>query len=179
ARAAPGGEDGARGLPSVERFLARLEAEDGLEAYGTAARGRLAERVLFTGYLVHEQLRHLFPACDVAIFPSLVREAGPLVFLEALASGVYPLGTDFGGMAASIGAVEEVAPDAGSGMRLRPGEEHLVGDIAGRAIRALERPGAFVGPLRRLVEERYDWRSVATRLEAELEGMGAGAGRVG
>ena len=174
ALAAGGGEDEDQsGLPSVERFLERLEATQDLDDWVAAARGRIAKRVLFTGYLVHEQLRHLFPACDVAVFPSLVREAGPLVFLEALASGVYPLGTDFGGMAASIAAVEAVAPEAGTGMRLRPGEDHLVDDIAAQASYALERPGAFVEPLRRLVEDRYDWRSVAARLESELEGMGA------
>ena len=43
--------------------------------------------MIFTGYLTHRELRHLFPCCDAAVFPSLVKEAGPLVFLEALASG--------------------------------------------------------------------------------------------
>jgi hypothetical protein len=45
------------------------------------------------------------PCCDVAIFPSVVAEVGPLVFLEALASGAFPLGTYFAGMAASINSV--------------------------------------------------------------------------
>ena len=49
--------------------------------------------MIFTGYLTHRELRYLFPCCDVAVFPSIVAEAGPLVFLEALASGVSPLGT--------------------------------------------------------------------------------------
>ena len=57
------------------------------------------ESVVFTGYLTHRELRHLFPCCDAAVFPSVVAESGPLVF-EALASGCFPLGTYFAGMAA-------------------------------------------------------------------------------
>ena len=53
------------------------------------------DQVVFTGYLNHDALRHLFPCCDVAVFPSLIPEAGPLVFYESLASGCVPLGTYF------------------------------------------------------------------------------------
>ena len=38
----------------------------------------------------------------MALFPSVVAEAGPLVFLEAMASGCFPVGTYFAGMAVSI-----------------------------------------------------------------------------
>lgn len=159
-------------LGSVRAFVRGLGARGELDAWFDAAREHLREdSVLFTGYLAHQQLRYLFPCCDVAVFPSLVREAGPMVFLEALASGCFPLGTDFGGMAASIEAVERISPEAADGMRIRPDDEHLVDDIARQASRALDRPRAYAGPLRRLVEERYDWRSVAHRLEEELESM--------
>lgn len=168
--------EGEHVLPAVRAFIETLEREGELDRWLDSAHRTLREdNVVFTGYLPHEQLRFLFPSCDVAVFPSLVREAGPLVFLEALASGCFPLGTDFGGMAASIQAVEEVAPGAAAGMRVRAGNAHLVGDIVRQTCRALDRPRAFVRPLRRLVEERYDWRSVAARLEEELESMVASA----
>jgi hypothetical protein len=44
----------------------------------------------------------IYPYCDVAIFPSIVAEAGPLVLIEAMASGCYPMGTYFAGMGANI-----------------------------------------------------------------------------
>lgn len=42
------------------------------------------------------------PAATVAVFPSIVAEAGPLVLIEAMASGCYPMGTYFAGMGANI-----------------------------------------------------------------------------
>ena len=96
-RALPGGIGGGRGL----------------DAYFAAGRRHVRrDRVIFTGYLTHRELRYLFPCCDAAVFPSLVREAGPLVFLEALASGAFPLGTYFGGMKASIDALADALPPA-------------------------------------------------------------------
>ena len=93
------GEGGGEELTKVARFFAQLGARGELDAYFAAARRHVRpERVVFTGYLTHRELRHLFPCCDVAVFPSVVREAGPLVFLEALASGAFPMGTYFGGM---------------------------------------------------------------------------------
>ena len=57
---------------------------------------------------LHHELQHLFPCCDAGIFPSIVKEAGPLVFLEALASGCFPLGTYFAGMKASIDGIADL-----------------------------------------------------------------------
>ncbi|HEV2131957.1 MAG TPA: glycosyltransferase, partial [Longimicrobiaceae bacterium] len=104
-------ERGPPELTGVRLFFDSLERRGELDAYFDAARRHLrSDCVIFTGYLEHAQLRYLFPCCDVAVFPSIVREAGPLVFLEAMASGCFPLGTDFGGMAASIDTAAEVLP---------------------------------------------------------------------
>ena len=93
-------------LKEVRHFYERLELNGELDDYFEKARRYLtSDSVVFTGYLTHRELRYLFPCCDIAIFPSIVAEAGPLVFLEALASGCFPLGTYFAGMAASIDSV--------------------------------------------------------------------------
>ena len=52
----------------------------------------LADRILFTGRLDHARLRWVFPCCDLAVFPSIIQEASPLVLTEALANGVPPYG---------------------------------------------------------------------------------------
>lgn len=160
-------------VPELDGFFENLEERGRFDHYFEAARHKLdGERVIFTGYLTHRHLRYLFPCADVAVFPSVVREAGPLVFLEALASGCLPLGTDFGGMAASIDAAAEGLPsEVSKAMRLRPEPEHLVHDIVAGASAALARPGEFSGALREVAERKYDWRSVAALLLRELEGM--------
>ena len=112
----------------------------------------------------------LFPCADVGVFPSMVREAGPLVFLEALASGCFPLGTYFGGMAASIDAVSKGLPaEVGSAMKL--GLDDTVHDLVTNVPRALDLGTSQKEALARVAREKYDWVSVAKTLRTELSAL--------
>lgn len=169
----PEGEQEGAELTQVSLFLDRLADRDQLDAYFEAGREHVrADRAIFTGYLTHVQLRFLFPCCDVSVFPSVVKEAGPLVFLEALASGSFPLGTDFAGMKASIDSVADVLPpEAVEAMRLSPDPEHTVADIIRHVPVALESGTRHRETLYGVARERYDWSSVARRLYETLESM--------
>jgi len=165
-------------LETVRAFYDALESRGGLDAYFESARRLVTrDRVVFTGYLTHGELRHLFPCCDVAVFPSVVAESGPLVFLEALASGCFPIGTYFAGMAASI---DSVAPALAPGdlelMKLSPEPERTVADIVSDASGALALGDRYAGALREIAEVNYDWRSIARRLSGVLRGVAARPG---
>jgi glycosyltransferase involved in cell wall biosynthesis len=168
-----GGAHTGHELTKVKLFHDALGRRGQLDNYFAAAREHLRpERVIFTGYLTHDRLRFLFPCCDVAVFPSAVREAGPLVFLEALAAGVFPLGTYFGGMRASIDSIAEAFPSGEIGsMRLSPADDQTVEDIVTRVPVALELAAHHRDVLRRIAEERYDWQSVARKLVTELRSL--------
>eukprot|EP00792_Barthelona_sp_PAP020_P000921 TRINITY_DN1155_c0_g1_i1.p1 TRINITY_DN1155_c0_g1~~TRINITY_DN1155_c0_g1_i1.p1 ORF type:complete len:539 (+),score=100.42 TRINITY_DN1155_c0_g1_i1:533-2149(+) len=56
-----------------------------------------AANVDFMGYIPHKYLRYLYSLSKIAVFPSVVKEAGPLVFLEAQAVGVPSIGINHGG----------------------------------------------------------------------------------
>ncbi|HYN81631.1 MAG TPA: glycosyltransferase [Gemmatimonadaceae bacterium] len=167
----PDADSSGGGLAEVQNFLGDLEGRESLESYFAAAERRLAaDSVVFTGYLTHRELKFLFPCCDVGVFPSVVREAGPLVFLEALASGCFPLGTYFGGMAASIDAVAaEVPPHAASAMKLDL--EHTVSTIADSVPKAVELSPLYKATLARIARDRHDWVSVAQTLRTTLESL--------
>ena len=169
------GEGGGHELTGVARWLAQLREHGELDAYYAAAREHVRpERVVFTGYLTHRELRHLFPCCDVAVFPSVVKEAGPLVFLEALASGAYPLGTYFGGMKASIdSAAAALPPGDAEPMKLDPDPERTVADIVRNVPLALAAGGRTRAALRRVAEEHYDWRSVTRTFAGALRELAA------
>jgi glycosyltransferase involved in cell wall biosynthesis len=164
-------------LLHARQYVEQLETKGELASYLEAARTMgIARRVVFTGYLTHRHLRYLVPCCNVAVFPSLVPEAGPLVFLEAVAAGVFPLGTYFAGMADSIDALSRVVPPAVSGvMKLRRGTEHLVDDIASHAVQALRLGPAHADKLRRAVIRRHDWSIVAGTLLKTLNRLRSGA----
>jgi glycosyltransferase involved in cell wall biosynthesis len=161
-------------LIEVTQLFSALRQNNRLDQYLESAQRLLRpDTVVFTGYLTHRELQFLFPSCDVGIFPSVVREAGPLVFLEALASGCFPLGTYFGGMAASIDSVSAGLPEeVGATMKL--GLTNTVEDIVRQVPRALELGTKYKDALAKIARDRYDWVSVAQTLRRELYSLNDG-----
>ena len=169
----PDGTGGSEALGKVKWFFKDLEDRGELDRYFELAREHVrADRVIFTGYLTHHELQHLFPCCDAGIFPSIVKEAGPLVFLEALASGCFPLGTYFGGMKASIDAIAELFPeDIANAMKIDPFD--TVAGIVSNVSLALRFGVRYKDVLSRTAQARYDWTSVGRKLAHELDSMAA------
>jgi glycosyltransferase involved in cell wall biosynthesis len=160
-------------LPSI-RYFDRLDQEGRLDAWFAAATQLLdPTHVVFTGHLEHKALRHLYPCCDVAVFPSIVAEAGPLVLIEAMASGCYPMGTYFAGMGANIDiAASAIDPQQAQYMRLRRDPEHLVDDIATNVVSALGLKGSYRSALREVAVANYDWEHIAQSLSRTLHALG-------
>jgi glycosyltransferase involved in cell wall biosynthesis len=169
----PDGAGGAQALGKVKWFFHDLETRGELGRYFELAREHVrTDRVIFTGYLTHHELQHLFPCCDAGIFPSIVKEAGPLVFLEALASGCFPLGTYFGGMKASIDAIAELfPPEIAAAMKIDPLD--TVADIVSNVALALRFGVRYKDVLSRTAQARYDWTSVGRKLAHELDRLAA------
>jgi glycosyltransferase involved in cell wall biosynthesis len=161
---------GVRPFANVVSFFEQLAERGELEDYFDKARRLVREEtVVFTGYLTHRELRYLFPCADVAIFPSIVAEAGPLVFLEALASGCFPLGTYFAGMGASIDVVSEALPaEHADLMKLNSDKNFTVLDISLKATAALSLKDRYKNALRDITIKRYDWDNIAMRLKVDL-----------
>jgi glycosyltransferase involved in cell wall biosynthesis len=165
----PDGTSTSRELGKVRAYLEDLEKAGRLDEYFALARQHVRrDRVIFTGYLTHAELQHLFSCCDVGIFPSIVKEAGPLVFLEALASGCFPLGTYFGGMKASIDGIADTLPaEVSEMMKLDP--FNTTADIVTNVLRAMQIGVRYKDVLARTAQDRFDWTSVAERLAGGLK----------
>jgi glycosyltransferase involved in cell wall biosynthesis len=161
----------------LEAFFDRLDREDGWPAYLEAAK-LMAEpgRVVFTGFMDHGPLSQLYAIADVGLFPSVVKEASPLVVPESAASGTLPIGTDHAGMLDSLTTLGASLPeDARALLTARLAPEHTVTDFAAHAAEALRQRGRWTQDLRRAAVERYDWRTIAARLAAVLDEMAAEA----
>jgi glycosyltransferase involved in cell wall biosynthesis len=163
--------EGAR--PFGTAFLEALEEERHLDRYYETARRVLTpDKVLFTGFLEHHLLAHVFPLADVAVFPSAVAEASPLVIPEAAACGCLPMGTYFAGMRHSLDALAPRLPaNVRELMRLRPEPEHTASDIVRNVTAALEAGTDVRQPLRDAAVKEYEWRHIAETLAAELRAM--------
>jgi len=162
--------NGEKSLEEVQFYFDHLKKSNELDNYFNKAQKNINKNiVLFTGYLTHRELCCLFPACDVAIFPSVVAEAGPLVFLEAMASGCFPIGTYFAGMAASIDSVSQaLPPDIVDLMKLSPQADQTVLDIVTKVKKALYIDRIYKEKLHNVAVEKYDWKNISDRLVSDL-----------
>ena len=164
---------GQNSFQELESFFEQLEKSNQINSYFEKARNHIRQnKVIFTGYLTHNELRYLFPCCDVSVFPSVTVEAGPLVFLEALASGCFPLGTYFGGMAASIDSVAaELPKNVSELMKISTAKEKMVFDIANNISDSLILGETYKKTLNNIAVQFYDWENVSRKLSRELESM--------
>jgi hypothetical protein len=99
----------------------------------------------------------------------VVAEAGPLVFLEAMASGCFPMGTYFAGMGASIDSVAHaLPPEIVDLMKLSHRADQTVSDIISRVIKAFFVDRKYKERLRNVAIEKYDWKNISHRLVSDL-----------
>jgi glycosyltransferase involved in cell wall biosynthesis len=103
--------------------------------------------------------RPRLPLADIAVFPSAVAEASPLVIPEAAACGCLPMGTDFAGMSHSLDSLaphlpRQLRPSCASD----PSPEHTVQDIADNVDRSPRPARPATRHLRDAAVEEYDWR---------------------
>ena len=167
-----GGLD-AKPLYAGQAFVDALDQEGRFDAYVALAEQVLTpESVVFTGFLDHDALGPLYGLADAGAFPSVVREASPLVVPESAAAGVLPVGPDIGGMGDSLRTLAEGLPEEARPMLLtRPEAKHRIPDLADRLRRALDHPRRYAPDLRREAEARFDWRAIAAGLADELRAM--------
>ena len=162
--AAPGEE--AWLTPVLEHW--RGAGREGAAAVARAA--RLGERVSFTGQLGPRDVARELRGADVVAVPSLVREAFPLVMLEALAAGVPPVAADHGGLSAVLDEFAPALGELGADLRVPTGPD-LVDALAQRLVAVLRRVATptdsarWRARCRALAVERYGWDRVAGDLE--------------
>lgn len=135
----------------------------------------LENRIVFLGYFPHSLLSLLFPCADVAVFPSLIPEAGPLVFLESLASGTLPLGTNQGGMKDFFKVMEpSFARKDLEKMKLHPDVAKMKSDLIEGVTWALRKDANFSPILRKVAVECFDWKVPAQIFRNTLHLLGGG-----
>ena len=128
---------------------------------------RLKNNVHFVGRLNHDQLKYLFPIVDLAVFPSVVPEAYPLVLMESLSNGVLPMVSYFSGFTDGIDELDDVIPeDLLSLMRIPMSNEQRINVMAENlnSILSSESFREIKPKLREVACARYDWNLRAQQM---------------
>lgn len=156
----------------VQLLLAAMRHVDarvvvvGFGSYRSLLEAQAPPRTLFTGPLEHRHLVHLLPLADVTVVPSVFPEAFGMVAAEAAAAGSPPLVARHSGLAEVAAGLEQNYPERFRHLAsFTPGD---VDDLTQKleelvALPAAERE-ALGAAARRVVVERWSWRSVAARL---------------
>ncbi len=120
------------------------------------AKEKLGERVVFTGAMDRDSLRILYSNAYCFVLPSLA-EAFPMVLLEAMASGIPPIGSTAGG-------IQDVIIDGVNGLLFRKGDWE---DLAIKLLMLITDKNLrdkLATNSRKHAEEYYSWFSIASSL---------------
>lgn len=76
---------------------------------------KIKDKIVFVGYVNHDELPAYYRACDIAVFPSLWKEAAGLVVIEAQAAGKPVIISKTGGMPEYVSQESAVVIEKGRG----------------------------------------------------------------
>ena len=150
----------------VSEFFNQLEIIDMEDEYFENAKKYLKNSsVIFTGLLKQSQLKHLLSCSDIALFPQIDIKTEPLVFLESLSSGCYPIGTDSGGIKEKIKKLSKIVQKGDSEwMKLKPKKESTVSDMMRNIPKALEVCDKYRKDFYRYVSKNHNYVTIAQKL---------------
>jgi glycosyltransferase involved in cell wall biosynthesis len=121
----------------------------------------LLDHVFFLGRLDHPRLKYLFPCADLAIFPSIIPEAYPLVLMESLSNGVLPLVSYFSGFKDGLDELGRfLGTDMVNRLKISMDPYQRIESIISNIADLLSEPDLdiYAPELRRIAVENYDWR---------------------
>ncbi len=127
----------------------------------------LKEHVHFLGRLDHDNLKYIFPCSDIAVFPSVVPEAYPLVLMESLSNGVLPVVSYFSGFKDGIDELEQyLGRETVDKMKISINPEDRINTIVNNLLFLLENFNfdSSSSKLRKIAVQNYDWRIRAEEL---------------
>lgn len=121
----------------------------------------IANHIVFTGFIPHQQLKYLYATAHAVVVPSVWQDPCPLVVLETMASGTCIV-------ASNVGGVPEVVEHGVTGILVNPDQ---VNELAIAMIDVLQHPDkaqAMANAARQKIVNGYAWQHLVSKLEQEL-----------
>jgi len=132
----------------------------------------LEQRLVFTGYKTPLQVAQLVRHVDLLVIPSLIKEAFPLVSVEALSSGVLFLAPYAGGLAPLLDRVVREMDSIGALARIEHSATRMVSEMVDGICKVLNytsngaRRANLAGLCRQLALRHFDWINIVSRIES-------------
>ncbi len=132
----------------------------------------LPNRVVFTGYQPAPKVAQLIAHADLLVIPSLIKEAFPLVSVEALSSGLMFVAPYDGGLAPVLDRVASELGSVGSLARISYSPDRMIPELIERVSRILDHTAddgrrlELAAMCRHFALKHYDWTNIVSRIES-------------
>lgn len=160
-------------LPSNIKFVIFGEGDLGESLELGAKSLGVEERVVFDGFLMHDEMPKYLKACDIFIRPSLSEGFGNS-FIEAMAARLPVIATPVGGIPEFL--EDPTSPYGLHGAGAQTGyfcEPQNPESIAKTVRRVIDDVGTnrVVDNAHKMVKEKYDWDLIAERMKKVFNGL--------
>lgn len=132
----------------------------------------LKHRIVFTGYQSASQVARLITRADLLVIPSLIKEAFPLVSVEALSSGLMFVAPYVGGLAPLIDQVAAEIDEVGLLAHITYQSDRMIAELIDRVSQLLRHTAdeakrhELASACRRFAMKHYDWTNIVSRIES-------------
>lgn len=121
----------------------------------------IAEHIIFTGFVPHQQLKYLYAAAHVVVLPSVWQDPCPLVVLETMASGTCII-------ASKVGGVPEVVEDGVTGILVKPKQVDELAAAISDVLKNPKKAQQMAAAARQKIVAGYAWEDLVNKLEQHL-----------
>lgn len=132
---------------------------------------QLEDRILFMGYLNHENLSKVLANSNSIILPSIVNEAYPLSLVESLAVGILPLATNFGGTKKFLDLIDNELSSEYKLMRLNIDKNDMVPHMADVIYKTIKKYPEPLSRVKNIAEEKFSWKNITKDLAEHYQDL--------
>ena len=154
-------------LPPTVQFVVYGEGPEESRLRKLAQELGVAERVLFKGYVSHEELAPAFATAHMFIRPSRTEGFGSS-FVEAMAAGLPVVGTQVGGIADFLFDEKRNPGKPTTGWAVDVGSPVQIADAVKEVMTNPVKVENVRANASRLVREKYDWNLIAEHMRSVL-----------
>lgn len=154
-------------LPQNVRFVILGEGAEEASLKKLGADLKLKERVLFLGYVAHNDMPKYLKAADIFIRPSRSEGMGNS-FVEAMAAGLPVIATQVGGIADFLFDEKRNPGMPVTGWAVDVDSPESIAQAVREVMEKPEKVRAVVATAKAMVTEKYTWDGVAGRMRSEV-----------
>lgn len=147
-------------LDASYKLLVLGSGDDETSLKAFAAKLKVTDRIVFKGFVSHADLPGYLQASDIFTRPSRSEGLGNS-FLEAMAAGIPVIATPVGG-------IPDFLTDGETGLFCEVGHPGSLARKVEKFAKDHESRDYIVKQARKMVEERYQWKSIAERMKRVL-----------